>query len=117
MARLAHTQNYVLMHPGREQVGRVAGRAATAVVQAALTCLHKQLAGATRALHLCQVCPPAPAPLAALAAQVARQPAMEALPLVMEPRSRLYTDPLVVLDFQVWLGWIGVGCRSGVGTG
>lgn len=50
MARLAHTQNYVLMHPGREQV--------------------------------------------------ARQPAMEAIPLVMEPRSRLYTDPLVVLDFQ-----------------
>lgn len=50
MARLAHTQNYVLVHPGREQV--------------------------------------------------ARQPAMEALPLVMEPRSRLYTDPLVVLDFQ-----------------
>ena len=51
MARLAHTQNYLLVHSGREQV--------------------------------------------------ARQPAMEALPLVMEPRSRLYTDPLVVLDFQV----------------
>lgn len=51
MARLAHTQNYLLLHPGREQV--------------------------------------------------ARQPAMEALPLVMEPRSRLYTDPVVVLDFQV----------------
>lgn len=51
MARLAHTQNYLLVHPGKEQV--------------------------------------------------ARQPAMEALPLVMEPRSRLYTDPVVVLDFQV----------------
>ena len=51
MARLAHTQNYLLVHAGREQV--------------------------------------------------ARQAAMEAIPLVMEPRSRLYTDPLVVLDFQV----------------
>lgn len=32
--------------------------------------------------------------------QVARQPAMEALPLVMEPMSGLYTDPVCVLDFQ-----------------
>jgi DNA polymerase zeta len=32
--------------------------------------------------------------------QVARQPAMEALPLVMEPRSALYPDPVCVLDFQ-----------------
>eukprot|EP00854_Cymbomonas_tetramitiformis_P006039 gene6039-7257_t len=33
-------------------------------------------------------------------AQVNDQPAMECLPLVMEPQSRLYTDPMVVLDFQ-----------------
>ena len=32
--------------------------------------------------------------------QVARQPAMEALPLVMEPRSAMYPDPVCVLDFQ-----------------
>ena len=32
--------------------------------------------------------------------QVARQPAMEALPLVMEPESGMYTDPVCVLDFQ-----------------
>ena len=32
--------------------------------------------------------------------QVARQPATEALPLVMEPESRFYGDPVVVLDFQ-----------------
>ena len=32
--------------------------------------------------------------------QVARQPAMEALPLVMEPESRFYADPVIVLDFQ-----------------
>ena len=32
--------------------------------------------------------------------QRAQQPAMECLPLVMEPISRLYTDPVVVLDFQ-----------------
>ncbi|KAH9328748.1 hypothetical protein KI387_000856, partial [Taxus chinensis] len=32
--------------------------------------------------------------------QVASQPAMECLPLVMEPESRFYTDPVVVLDFQ-----------------
>lgn len=63
MARLAHTQNYLLLHPGREQV--------------------------------------------------ARQPAMEALPLVMEPVSRLYTDPVVVLDFQVGVG-LGVGGRVGL---
>eukprot|EP00887_Chlorella_sp_A99_P007603 scaffold20.g7603.t1 len=50
MARLAHTQNYLLLSASREQV--------------------------------------------------ARQPAMECIPLVMEPESRLYTDPVVVLDFQ-----------------
>ncbi|MCO5554976.1 hypothetical protein L7F22_008516 [Adiantum nelumboides] len=32
--------------------------------------------------------------------QVAAQPAMQCLPLVMEPESRFYTDPVVVLDFQ-----------------
>lgn len=32
--------------------------------------------------------------------QVASQPAMECLPLVMEPESAFYTDPVVVLDFQ-----------------
>lgn len=33
--------------------------------------------------------------------QVARQAAMESIPLVFEPHSRLYTSPVVVLDFQV----------------
>ncbi|KAJ4753536.1 DNA polymerase [Rhynchospora pubera] len=32
--------------------------------------------------------------------QVALQPAMECLPLVMEPESGFYPDPVVVLDFQ-----------------
>lgn len=32
--------------------------------------------------------------------EVFRQPAVEALPLVMEPLSALYVDPVVVLDFQ-----------------
>lgn len=32
--------------------------------------------------------------------QVARQPAMEIIPLVMEPESRFYADPVIVLDFQ-----------------
>ena len=32
--------------------------------------------------------------------QTAAQPAMEAIPLVMEPESRMYCDPVVVLDFQ-----------------
>lgn len=32
--------------------------------------------------------------------QVGSQPATEALPLVMEPESRLYSCPVVVLDFQ-----------------
>ncbi|KAJ4968098.1 hypothetical protein NE237_014799 [Protea cynaroides] len=32
--------------------------------------------------------------------QVASQPAMECLPLVMEPESKFYADPVVVLDFQ-----------------
>jgi hypothetical protein len=34
------------------------------------------------------------------ALQVASQPAMECLPLVMEPESAFYPDPVVVLDFQ-----------------
>lgn len=32
--------------------------------------------------------------------QVGAQPAMEAMPLVMEPESRFYHDPVLVLDFQ-----------------
>ncbi|CAA0816819.1 DNA polymerase zeta catalytic subunit [Striga hermonthica] len=32
--------------------------------------------------------------------QVANQPAMECLPLVMEPESKFYADPVIVLDFQ-----------------
>ncbi|KAK2640409.1 hypothetical protein Ddye_028204 [Dipteronia dyeriana] len=32
--------------------------------------------------------------------QVASQPAMECIPLVMEPESGFYSDPVVVLDFQ-----------------
>ncbi|XP_047064420.1 DNA polymerase zeta catalytic subunit-like [Lolium rigidum] len=32
--------------------------------------------------------------------QVATQPAMECLPLVMEPESAFYSDPVLVLDFQ-----------------
>ena len=32
--------------------------------------------------------------------QVGRQPAMEAIPLVMEPESTMYSDPVVVLDYQ-----------------
>ncbi|XP_051144572.1 DNA polymerase zeta catalytic subunit [Andrographis paniculata] len=32
--------------------------------------------------------------------QVAGQPAMECLPLVLEPESRFYADPVIVLDFQ-----------------
>nr|GMD05868.1 DNA polymerase zeta catalytic subunit isoform X1 [Ipomoea batatas] len=48
--RLAHTQNYIAISPGNQQV--------------------------------------------------AFQPAMECLPLVMEPESGFYADPVVVLDFQ-----------------
>ncbi|KAF6135922.1 hypothetical protein GIB67_006814 [Kingdonia uniflora] len=32
--------------------------------------------------------------------QVASQPAMECIPLVMEPESGFYADPVIVLDFQ-----------------
>ena len=32
--------------------------------------------------------------------QAARQPAMACLPLVMEPESKMYVDPVAVLDFQ-----------------
>lgn len=32
--------------------------------------------------------------------QVARQAAMECIPLIMEPQSRIYTSPMIVLDFQ-----------------
>lgn len=38
--------------------------------------------------------------LSATREEVFRQPAVEALPLVMEPESALYVDPVVVLDFQ-----------------
>lgn len=35
--------------------------------------------------------------------QVKKQPAMAATPLTLEPTSDIYTDPVVVLDFQVGL--------------
>ncbi|KAI0558305.1 DNA polymerase zeta catalytic subunit [Gracilaria domingensis] len=38
--------------------------------------------------------------LAAPKEEVFKQPAVEALPLVMEPQSALYVDPVIVLDFQ-----------------
>lgn len=38
--------------------------------------------------------------LSAVREEVFRQPAVEALPLVMEPESALYVDPVIVLDFQ-----------------
>lgn len=38
--------------------------------------------------------------LAAPREEVFRQPAVEALPLVMEPQSAMYVDPVIVLDFQ-----------------
>lgn len=38
--------------------------------------------------------------LAAQKEQVFAQPAVESLPLVMEPMSALYVDPVIVLDFQ-----------------
>ncbi|CAN0914193.1 DNA polymerase zeta catalytic subunit [Linum grandiflorum] len=50
LLRLAHTQNYIAISPGKQQV--------------------------------------------------ASQPAMECIPLVMEPESGFYADPVVVLDFQ-----------------
>ncbi|KAK7397203.1 hypothetical protein VNO78_18370 [Psophocarpus tetragonolobus] len=50
LLRLAHTQNYLAISPGKQQV--------------------------------------------------ASQPAMECIPLVMEPESGFYSDPVVVLDFQ-----------------
>ena len=31
---------------------------------------------------------------------VATQPALESLPLILEPKSQLYTDPVAVLDFR-----------------
>eukprot|EP00271_Cylindrocystis_brebissonii_P007773 TRINITY_DN21469_c0_g2_i1.p1 TRINITY_DN21469_c0_g2~~TRINITY_DN21469_c0_g2_i1.p1 ORF type:complete len:1040 (-),score=209.68 TRINITY_DN21469_c0_g2_i1:154-3132(-) len=39
-------------------------------------------------------------PLSPSRMQVSTQPAMESIPLVMEPESRLYTSPVIVLDFQ-----------------
>lgn len=38
--------------------------------------------------------------LSAAREEVFKQPAVEALPLVMEPNSGLYVDPVIVLDFQ-----------------
>jgi len=38
--------------------------------------------------------------MAASREQVYKQPALECLPLVMEPESAYYTDPVLVLDFQ-----------------
>lgn len=73
--RLAHSQNYLAISPGNHQV--------SVKFFFTLLCI----------LYF-------PALSNWLYIQVASQPAMECLPLVMEPESGFYADPVVVLDFQ-----------------
>jgi len=69
--RVAKRYNYVLFSPSRQQVNYKHICDTTTTI-----CLPKHLQ------------------------QVAQQNAPECIPLVMEPRSNFYTDPLLVLDFQ-----------------
>jgi len=48
--------------------------------------------------------------------QVASQNAMEVQPLILEPRSRMYTSPVVVLDFQSLYPSVVRPCDVCVGT-
>ncbi len=59
-------------------------------------------AGLTLSVSIPPSLPPSlPFPaLAPPACQVGSQPALEALPLILEPESRMYSSPVVVLDFQ-----------------
>ncbi|KAI8527302.1 hypothetical protein RHMOL_Rhmol12G0065400 [Rhododendron molle] len=77
LMRLARTQNYVAISPGSQQV---------IVVMKTLTLTNRtiRLGPYEVVVH----------------SEVASQPAMECLPLVMEPESGFYADPVVVLDFQ-----------------
>ncbi len=87
LVRLAHTQNYLMVSPTREQVRPCVPRplrlrSSKPRERAILARSHCSLA-TTCALS-----------------QVGGQPALEVIPLVMEPESRLYCSPVVVLDFQ-----------------
>ena len=138
LVRLAHTQNYLMLSPSREQVSprveaggtwpgpwgravqtqhcrthaqlglspwlqhahqparRAADDQSSAGGQAARIALSSQRKPLTQDTGTTS----APALPTSLWAQVGRQPAMECLPLVMEPESRFYADPVIVLDFQ-----------------
>ena len=113
MARLAHTQNYLLLHPGKENAARQPGgpQERRQHEQCISSCGSSSSRHCSRGPHSCSadlpsslcVCPATKAPLRTpLAPPLCPLccAAMEALPLVMEPESRLYTDPVVVLDFQ-----------------
>lgn len=104
MLRLAHTQNYIAVSPSKEQA-RGGGWATLPawgqqqgwlgpVLLCSLTFKTLNIDTHSRTLHPGQHSHPKSC------SQVARQPAMECIPLVMEPRSRLYTAPVAVLDFQ-----------------
>ncbi len=50
--------------------------------------------------------------------RVRQQPALEALPCILEPESRFYTSPVAVLDFRSLYPSVSVTpyCALGVGT-
>jgi hypothetical protein len=120
LVRLAHTNNFLLPSPSKEQVMTSNQRLrclcdSNSKQQSPPLAWHSssvpshvpgQHAGiSTRRKHRqglirTSSVPRARMPCTATCAQVGGQPAMEALPLVMEPESRLYTSPVVVLDFQ-----------------
>jgi DNA polymerase zeta len=95
LVRLAHSQNYLAVSPNKEQVCVLArcslaaarGCPCLAPPHSTTPCWQLSHARATPPHQLADT-------------QVGSQPATEALPLVMEPESRLYSCPVVVLDFQ-----------------
>ncbi|KAF7124883.1 hypothetical protein RHSIM_Rhsim12G0060600 [Rhododendron simsii] len=99
LIRLARTQNYVAISPGSQQVFvscltlMVSDDAFIPVDYENVIVVMKTLTLTNRTIRLCPF-------EVVVHSEVASQPAMECLPLVMEPESGFYADPVVVLDFQ-----------------
>ncbi|KAF3772835.1 DNA polymerase zeta catalytic subunit [Nymphaea thermarum] len=97
LLRLAHTQNYLAISPSSQQVIKTFSSSILYIIFCCIECFSMcsmKISLTLKTFHIDLLM------MFSMNGPVASQPAMECLPLVMEPESGFYADPVVVLDFQ-----------------